>query len=260
LNTINNCLLNTTPFVSVIIAVYNGEKYIEETIISILNQSFKGFELIIIDGGSSDRTLDIINKYKEQIHTFISEPDKGIYDAWNKAVKLSKGEWITFIGSDDIFHEDALLNYINYIQEEKTKKLDYVSSVVELVDSDLKPIRLIGQEWNWPTFKKFMNVAHVGSFHNRRLFEKYGLFNSDYRIAGDYEFLLRPKQNLNVGYINNITAKMRFGGASLSNSSIFKETFRAKVLTAQRSCVLSYFEMLLARLKFLIRIKLNHFS
>ena len=99
------------PLFSIITVVYNGEKFLEKTIASVVNQSCKNFEYIIIDGGSTDKSLDIIRKYEKKIDYWVSEKDNGIYDAFNKGMIVSKGEFIGFINSDDIYKKDALTLY-----------------------------------------------------------------------------------------------------------------------------------------------------
>ena len=96
------------PLISVITVVKNNEKFIEETIKSVLNQSYKNYEFIVIDGASNDDTLKIIKNYKNDINIFVSEKDKGIYDAFNKGLKLATGDLIGFVNSDDVLTENAL--------------------------------------------------------------------------------------------------------------------------------------------------------
>lgn len=238
---------------SVITVVYNGEKYLEQTIRSILDQTYSSIEYIIIDGGSTDGTVNIIQKYEHKLAYWISEPDKGIYDAWNKALKVTQGEWIAFVGSDDLLLPDAISDYIDYIQSHKFPPLDYVSSQVELVTEDLRTKRTWGSAWEWNRFKRYMNVAHVGSFHHRDLFKRYGTYNTRYRIAADYELLLRARDQLKAGYFNKNTAKMRVSGVSLSQPKVLWETWHAKVHTAKLSKFISYYDYFIARSKFEIR-------
>jgi glycosyltransferase involved in cell wall biosynthesis len=219
------------PQVTVITAVYNAEKYLNKCILSVLAQSYKNFEYIIIDGGSTDETLNIIKQHQHQLTYWSSEPDKGIYDAWNKGLANAKGNWITFVGADDQLFPDALQIYMQYItQHPRQNELEFVSSLIELVDENLSPIRVVGNAWVWEHFKHEMITWHVGAFHSKRLFLKYGIFDDTYKISGDYELLLRPKDQLVASFIDQITVKMRIGG--MSNIRLFKaseETYRAKI-------------------------------
>ena len=219
------------PKVSIITAVYNAEKYLNDCIKCVLNQSYKNFEYIIIDGGSKDSTLDIIKQYQDQLGYWTSEPDQGIFDAWNKGLAVAKGEWIAFIGADDLLHPDALQTYVQHIVEHpKQHELEFVSSQAELVNYDLTPIRVIGSAWSWDIFKKEMCTWHVGCFHSKSLFAKYGHFDPEYKVSGDYELLLRPKDQLITSHIDRVTVKMRAGGNSIKrHSEGIDETYRAKI-------------------------------
>ena len=102
------------PKISVITVCFNAVETIEETILSVINQTYSNIEYIIIDGASTDGTVDIVNKYRDKIACFVSEPDKGIYDAMNKAVKVAKGDWLFFINSDDVFINNECLQNVAY--------------------------------------------------------------------------------------------------------------------------------------------------
>lgn len=230
-----------TPLVTIITAVYNGEKFLAQTINSVINQTYNNIEFIIVDGGSTDGTLDIIRRFQGHIAHWLSEPDKGVYDAWNKGVDLATGRWIAFLGSDDVLYPDAVENYILYIQQFPVHGLDYVSSKVNLVDDDLKPLRTIGKPWKWKAFLKYNNLAHVGSFHHRRLFEKFGRYDYRYKIAGDYEFLMRSGRHLKAAFMDDVTVKMRTSGIS-DNIKALSETRHVKIHSGGRNRALSYLE------------------
>lgn len=240
------------PLISIVTAVFNGEKYLEETIQSVINQTNDNVEYIIIDGGSTDRTLDIIKRYEDKIDHWISEPDDGIYDAWNKGISLARGSWIGFLGADDIYMEDALLNYAEKISEDAN--IEYISTQVVLCDEFKQKIRVFGSQWNWDDFSKYMNVAHVGSLHKISLYEKYGLYDLSFKMCGDYELLLRAKDILKTGYINKISAYMRCGGVSNNNIKIFEEVCKAKIKHSTRAFnFLAKLDMYIAILKWKVR-------
>jgi glycosyltransferase involved in cell wall biosynthesis len=245
------------PLITIVTAVYNGAKYLEECIESIKRQEYKNFQYIIIDGNSYDGTIDIIKRNNQFIDYWLSENDKGIYDAWNKAILKAKGEWISFIGSDDILLSNALSNYVLFLNEHPQKKFDIVSSQIELVREDLSVIRTVGKAWDWKDFRRYMSIAHVGCLHHHSVFKKYGLFDTNFKIVSDYEFLLRIGSTLKAGFLNQVTAKMRASGKSNDWSLVHKEARRAKVATAQRSVFFSHLEMQIAILKHRIRIFLN---
>lgn len=225
--------LTSKPLVSIITAVYNGQEYLEETIQSVLNQTYDNIEYIIIDGGSTDGTIEIIKKYEDRLDYWISEKDNGIYDAWNKGVQNTSGEWIAFLGADDIYSQKAIEMYISQILKSNTE-LEYISSKAMLCTLEKKPLRHIGSSWNWNNFSAHMNVAHVGSLHNKILFENYGLFDTSFKICGDYEFLLRPRNNLKASFLSEETCYMRVGGVSNENLSMYTETYKAKIMHKTR--------------------------
>jgi glycosyltransferase involved in cell wall biosynthesis len=244
--------LKDKPLITVITVVFNGEQYLEETILSVINQAYDNVEYIIIDGGSTDSTLEIIRKYEHAIDYWVSEKDKGIYDAWNKAVKLSCGEWISFLGADDSYTEDALKLYAQYIL--RMKNMNYISSRVNLKkNNDI--VRVIGSKFNAETIKKRMNIAHVGSLHNRNLFENNGLFSLDYNVASDYEFFVRTSQSINAGFLSEVTAIMRVGGASDGSAEVFYEVANIKVKYGLRSKPGALLEAFYSKLKWEIRHK-----
>lgn len=111
---IQKTTLDACPLITVITIVFNGEKFLEETILSVINQTYPNVEYILIDGGSSDKTLEIIKKYDDAVDYWVSEKDGGIYDAMNKGVNLAKGEWINFMNAGDCFHDNEILSEINF--------------------------------------------------------------------------------------------------------------------------------------------------
>jgi glycosyltransferase involved in cell wall biosynthesis len=227
--------------ISIISASYNSDKYIEKSILAILSQKNPDVEYILIDGGSKDLTVDIIKKYREQIDYWISEKDEGIYDAWNKGVKAATGDWIMFLGTDDFLKPDAIQTYLNFLKNNDVSKSLYLSAKIEIIDEDGKFIRILGWPWRWEVFKRINDVAHPGSLHSKKLFEDYGLYDTNYKICGDYELLLRPKDKLNGFFINQITAQMTYGGAS-TNPKMLKECYWAVVNTGGLSKTIAVFD------------------
>jgi len=247
-------MIRNTPFFSVIIAVYNNARGLERSIGSMLQQEFSDHELIVIDGGSTDGTQEIIKKYENHIAYSVSEKDSGIYNAWNKGIRQVRGEWICFLGCDDILYPDTLRNYHQFIKT--NDRVKFVSAKIDLA-RDQNVFRTVGLPWAWPRFLNFMTIAHVGSMHHRSLFEKYGLFDETYKMAGDYEFLLRPRGDLEAGYMPLKTARMEYGGVSNSSMKIFKEVFRAKTQTGGKSLWRAILEDWLIKFKFQIRVMLG---
>jgi len=176
------------PLITIITVVYNGEKYLEQTIQSVINQTYKNIEYVVIDGGSTDTTLDIIKQYTSEISYVISEPDDGIADAMNKGIRLSHGEYILFIHADDyLFSENSL----NSIQNHLLEGYDIILNPIYFGDGK-KIIQPNG--FNFWTNLKFSN-PHQGIICKKNLFKQYGLFNSNFKINMDYDFFLRVYRN-----------------------------------------------------------------
>lgn len=232
---------------SIITVTYNSEKTLGRTIESVLCQGYPNIEYIIVDGASNDKTIDVIKSYEEKFkkkdisYVWISEPDKGIYDAFNKALKMSSGAWVSFLGADDYYLKNAVSIYAGEI--EKRSDCDLIYSKVQIFNGE-RHLKLIDRKWSWKMFKKRMDIAHVGAFHNKLYFERHGYFDISYKIAGDYEVLLRAKDKLKAHHLDKLTAMMAFGGISNQNISLaLKEAFRAKKNTAKisiLSCILDY--------------------
>jgi glycosyltransferase involved in cell wall biosynthesis len=242
------------PLISIITVSFNSGKTIRATIESLLNQEFTNFEYIIIDGNSTDNTLEIIKSYENKFalknvrYKYTSEPDSGIYNAFNKGLNLINGNWVAFLGSDDYYLPEALSYYNTAIT--KKPNVDFIYASVYIINKE-KTIKKINETWSWAVFKRYMNIPHVGSLHNINYFKKYGFFDESYSIAADYELLLRANKNLKTFKVNEITVKMLDGGAS--NKSVlkaFKETFKAKNKTGKINFFTCLFDYSLAVSKF----------
>jgi glycosyltransferase involved in cell wall biosynthesis len=233
---------------SIIIATYNAEKYLTTCIDSILKDKTASIELIIIDGGSSDATVEIIKGYAEQIDFFLSEPDKGIYDAWNKAIRVAKGEWLTFIGSDDVVFPGSLpiiLESIESVQD----NTEFIFSKAQIISNTGKTLGYRGKEYVFDEFKKGMTISHVFSLHRKHVFTKQGLFDLDYKICADYEFMMRYQNNLVSIFLPIVTVKMMIGGMSFSKKAI-KEAYKIRRKYQYNSLLLDLLYSLIAYIGF----------
>jgi glycosyltransferase involved in cell wall biosynthesis len=215
--------------ISLIIATYNVESTLQTCLDSVRFQVGNSVEVIVIDGGSKDKTLSIINQNSSWLNFWISEPDQGIYDAWNKGLKVAKGDWIMFLGADDVLLEGSIEKYVRFI-DSQPEPLEYISSRMKMIDKEGRLIRVKGLPWSWPRALRETVTAHPGSLHSKSLFEKYGNYNIDYKIVGDTELLLRAKGKLKYAFLDEITVAMQEGGASDSFRAI-KERFTATVKT-----------------------------
>lgn len=239
-----------TPKITIITVSYNCVDTIEKTILSIINQTYSNIEYIIIDGASTDGTVDIIKKYQDRITYWVSEPDNGIYDAWNKGIKASNGEWISFVGADDILINDCIEKYVF---ETNKSKINFISSKILKVKKNLSPIGVRGEKWS-SDMKKYCCIAHVGSLHHKSLFIQKGYFDTSFKITGDYDFLLRCYDIIKATFISEITAKVREGGISDSEIiKIAKETKYAKLKNKSRNKILCEIDYFISIIKFKIR-------
>jgi glycosyltransferase involved in cell wall biosynthesis len=235
---------NDEPTFTVITAVRNGGAAMEQTIRSLGAQTFRNFEYIVLDAGSTDGTVGLLRRSSGLIDYWRSEPDSGIYDAWNKGLALARGRWISFLGAGDEYYPDALDQYADFLARSgRADALRYVSSKVDLAQGD-RLLGTIGQPWRWDRFSRYMCVAHVGSIHSRELFSECGSFDTRYQICGDYELLLRPRASLSSAYLPVATARMSYGGVSVSGyRPALLEARRAKSTTGGRSawrCALEF--------------------
>jgi glycosyltransferase involved in cell wall biosynthesis len=173
------------PKLSIITVVLNGEKYLEQTIQSVLNQLYEDFEYIIIDGGSSDKTLEIIKKYDKEIEYWLSEKDKGIYDAFNKGMELSRGEYIGIANSDDIYVNGAFNILANYIKKYPEK--DFIFGSVKKHWGLLHGYKPWKIHFSWG----FYSSHSTGFFIKRTSAKKVGLYNLKYKHSSDYDYFYR---------------------------------------------------------------------
>ncbi|MBW1911745.1 MAG: glycosyltransferase [Deltaproteobacteria bacterium] len=205
------------PQISVVIAVFNGADQLQRSIASVVNQTYPYKELIIMDGGSTDGTVDLIKANRHKIDYWESQPDRGIYHAWNKALDHTKGDWIYFLGADDyLSHLDIFRDIVPYL-EKYTLKTRIVYGRVNFVKDDGRVIGTYGEPWNriQKRFKEVMCIPHQGVFHHRTLFELHGKFDESYQIAGDYELLLRELKTGWAGFVPSVVvANMQYGGMS----------------------------------------------
>ncbi len=208
--------------VSIITITYNSEKYIENTIQSVVNQDYENIEYIIVDGLSTDNTLDIVNRYQDKISKIISEKDNGLYDAINKGIKAATGDIIGLIHSDDFLASDNVIS--KYVEKFKNTNAEGVYANLHYVDqhNTNKLIRnWVSGEYKQGLFKKGWMPPHPTFYVKKEVYERYGLYRDDiFKSAADYEFMLRVihKHQIKVAYLPIVTVKMRMGG--VSNASL----------------------------------------
>jgi glycosyltransferase involved in cell wall biosynthesis len=211
------------PLVSIITVVFNGEKYIEETIKSVISQKYHRVEYIIIDGGSTDETVNIIKKYKDHVDYWVSESDLGIYDAMNKGVSIARGDWVNFMNAGDYFYDNTTLFSIF---KNKMSDTDLIYGDVEILYSNFSRIQKAGDtRYLW----RGMQFSHQSMFVRTSLMRQYK-FNIHNRIVADFEFVYHLySKKCSFNYVPLIVSSVVAGG--LSDSS------RLEVLFGNRSVV-----------------------
>lgn len=222
------------PLVTVITVVFNGAATLEHTIRSVIEQTYDNVEHIIIDGGSTDATLDILRKYEGNIDYWLSEKDAGIYDAMNKGIALASGEYIGMLNSDDFFASPSALEII--VSRLKASDVDAVFSCLDIVDpANLNRVLRKYRIRNYSPFMLRIGVMppHPTFYCKTSCYKKAGPYRTDYRIAADYEMLVRLllKSHITWEFIDETTVKMRSGGLSSSgikaNWIVNREIIRA---------------------------------
>lgn len=204
--------------ISVITVVLNRVDTMRTTIESVINQSYKDIEYIVIDGGSTDGTLEIINSYKNKIDVIVSEKDNGIYDAMNKGLSFATGDIIGFLNSDEYYANSTVLEKV--AEKFRNNDIDALFGDIVFINANNKIIRY----WRPGKFKRFKiklgwMPPHATFFVKRSVFQKYGGFDSSYNISADYELAVRLlwKYNIPVSYIPEVLVTGRIGGATNKN-------------------------------------------
>jgi glycosyltransferase involved in cell wall biosynthesis len=225
-----------TPRISIVVAVLNGDKTLGGCLGSVVEQDYPEKELIIIDGGSSDGTVDIIRAYEESISFWESSVDGGIYQAWNKGVARASGDWIYFLGADDRFTAPDVLRRVAVRLASLPQSTRIAYGQVALVNADGVILEILGQPWVQARRQlgRRMSIPPLGIFCRRTLFEERGSFNESFRVAGDYEFFLRELTRREPFFMYDVVvACWTLGGVSSSpenGPTIRQEDARARRL------------------------------
>lgn len=203
--------------ISIITVCYNSQDTIEDTLLSIQQQSYPNIEHIVIDGASTDSTLDIIRRYKDSIGCLVSEPDQGIYDAMNKGITLASGEVIGFLNADDLYVDRNVVDHIARAFYEEQIDACY-TDLVYVDPSNLDQIIRYWQSSDYSDglFAKGWCPPHPTFFVKKKIYEKYGSFDLNYIIGNDVELMMRflSRYLIRSKYLPEVTVKMRVGGVS----------------------------------------------
>lgn len=222
------------PLFSIIIAVRNAASTIEAALQSVLRQTETAHEIIVIDAVSTDGTLAVLERYRSQLGYLVSEPDRGIPDAWNKAIAKARGEWLYFLGADDQLANVNVLAQVRERLSQLPTEAMIAYGQVEMIDTDMGNVRA-GAPWAQlaKRFHYMTNLPHQGVFHRRRLFETVGCFDLSFRIVADYELLHRHITKQPPTYMGDLlVAHCKVGGLSTSyeyRTQVLNECRRANL-------------------------------
>lgn len=216
--------MNNTPFFSIVTVCFNAESTIQKTISSVLNQTYQDFEYILIDGSSTDSTLEIINKsipLADGKMRVVSEPDNGIYDAMNKGIALARGTYIGLINSDDWYEPDALEIVFNEFSNANHTGVFYG------IQNFYKSTRFFKTECVHHDFLNEAPLYHATCFISKKTYDTVGFYSTDFKLASDYEYFLRCRKfNSDFHYINKILANFSLDGSTTRNKQrSLRETY-----------------------------------
>jgi len=218
------------PKISILMATWTCSPLLATFFRSLEEQSQGDWELLILDNCSSDGTAELVRQYQaahpDQLIRFSSQADSGIYDAWNRGIEMARGAYLCFIGADDTFVSSESLQHL----------LDLTGSSAELItcrnsyySSDCRFLRDWGSPWRWRRMRESMNIAHPGMLIRRDLFDRFGLFDSSFKICGDYEWFLRLPPNLSSIHVQTSILKVFQAGVSHTRiGAVYAETFHAQ--------------------------------
>ncbi len=206
--------------ITIVTVCYNSEKYIKDAIESVLNQHYNNIEYIVVDGGSKDKTVDIIKSYSNRITKFISEKDKGIYDAMNKGLKMASGDYVGILNSDDFYiHNKVIETVVNELKQKKTDSL-FADLIYVANTNPAQQIRYWkSKPFKKNSFKKGWHPPHPTFFVKNTIYKKFGYFNLDFKLSADFELMLRflERHGISTCYLSQPLIKMRLGGATNKN-------------------------------------------
>jgi glycosyltransferase involved in cell wall biosynthesis len=222
-----------SPFISIVTSTRNAARQLPNAIKAVRQQSYSNFEWIIIDGASTDGTVDPIRENGDIVDHWVSEPDMGIYDAWNKGLWLARGEWICFLGADDWLWEPDVLFKLSAVLEQAYPLFRVVYGRVAIVNSAREVLFYEGTAWPKVRrrFQSIMCIPHPGPMHHRSIFEEHGFFDLSFRIAGDYEMLLRELRYRDARFVPEVVT----AGMSREGISSRPETIVIRLLEVRRA-------------------------
>lgn len=218
------------PKFSIITVTYNAEKVLEDTIQSVIFQTYRNVEYIIVDGASKDQTLDIVNKYHNRINKVISEPDKGLYDAMNKGIQLATGDYLCFLNAGDKFHDsDTLQKIVHTLKGQELPDVIYGETAIVDEEGHFLHMRRLSTpaHLNWKSFKQGMLVCHQAFFANRKLAINH-LYDLQYRFSADFDWCIHIMKKAKCLHNTRLTLidYLNEGMTTQNHKASLKERFR----------------------------------
>lgn len=222
----NLCLISKNILnlkVSIITVSFNSCNTIKKTFESVKNQNYNDIELIVVDGGSTDSTISVIEEYKFCIDKFISEPDHGIYDAMNKGILMSTGDLIGILNSDDFLINDSVITKV--VKYHKNNNVDISLGNIVQFKNNISKRTYSSRKWTPKRLKLGLMPPHPSMFVKKDIYDRYGLYKLNYKIASDYEIMIRffLRYGISWGYSGVTTTKMLMGGVSSSGVKSYKQ-------------------------------------
>jgi glycosyltransferase involved in cell wall biosynthesis len=226
------------PLVSVITVVYNGDEYIEECIQSVIGQDYDNIEYIIIDGGSTDGTVEIIRKYADMLADWVSEPDDGVYDAMNKGIERATGNVIGLLNADDFYADGAIQTVAETHTEHPNSIIVGAMNRVKADGSSYTLRRNLNHRYLDGTIRYAMPVNHPATFVPETVYRKLGTFDARFQISGDYDFICRCyTQEVPFVFVDQVLSNMRAGGLSSGLNNVWKKAREHYVMRRKNQMV-----------------------
>jgi glycosyltransferase involved in cell wall biosynthesis len=220
------------PSLSILVATWNCASQLEQFLASLEEQSWSDWELLLLDNQSTDGTAQLVEQFCQRLPdagqrvVWSSEPDSGIYDAWNRGLRLARGVYLAFVGADDTFLAPESLGLIAALT---ATGVDLITARNAYYAPDGRLLRFWGFGWRWKRMRQSMNIAHPGMLVHRALFDRVGCFDPSFRICGDYEWFLRLPPDLRTVHTSDAILKVVQAGVSHTRiRQVYVETFKAQ--------------------------------
>ena len=224
-------MTTAAPQLSILVATWNCASQLRAFLASLAAQSWSDWELLLLDNASSDGTAELVERFRSSLRQpwrlqWSSQPDRGIYDAWNRGLERARGTYLSFIGADDIFLDSGSLGRIASLTGARS---DLITARNAYHAADGRFLRHWGSGWQWRRMRQSMNIAHPGMLLHRDLFERVGRFDAAFRICGDYEWFLRLPPDLRTVHSSDSILRVVQAGVSHTRiGQVYTETFRAQ--------------------------------